>query len=76
MSTSEPERTTEKLEPATESRKPRKASVALDPTTQNTLGRLLRAHFADLVDEPLPDRITALFEELERKEACSASRAK
>lgn len=40
----------------------------LDRTVQAQIGRLLREHFADVADEPVPDRFTTLLAELAAKE--------
>jgi hypothetical protein len=57
---------------ASEDRATRKL-VGLDSVTQRTLGQLLRAHFSELIEAPIPDRITQLFSELERKETTRES---
>lgn len=40
----------------------------LDPKIQETLGRALKAHYDDLVNAPIPDRLLVLLAELEAKE--------
>lgn len=51
-------------------RKPalRDRPAMLDRTVQAQIGRLLREHFADVADEPVPDRFTTLLAELAAKE--------
>ncbi len=41
--------------------------TALSPMAQARIGSELRAMYADLRDEPLPDRLVRLAEQLERK---------
>ncbi len=41
--------------------------TALSPMTQARIGAELRAMYANLRDEPLPDRLLRLAEQLERK---------
>ncbi|HWE17368.1 MAG TPA: NepR family anti-sigma factor [Hyphomicrobiaceae bacterium] len=40
----------------------------LDRTVQAQIGRLLRDVFADVADEPVPDRFVTLLAQLEAKE--------
>lgn len=42
--------------------------VVLDPRIQEAIGRSLKAHYDDLVQEPIPDRLLVLLAELEAKE--------
>lgn len=42
--------------------------VALDPRIQEAIGRSLKAHYDDLVKEPVPDRLLVLLAQLEAKE--------
>lgn len=42
--------------------------VVLDPRIQEAIGRSLKAHYDDLVREPIPDRLMVLLAELEAKE--------
>jgi hypothetical protein len=44
------------------------AAIALDPKSQDLIGRALKAHFDDLTTSPLPDRFMALLAELEAKD--------
>jgi hypothetical protein len=40
----------------------------LDPKTQDAIGLALKAHYADLISAPIPDRLLVLLAELEAKE--------
>lgn len=40
----------------------------LTPAIQGHLGRQLRAHYSELVQEPVPDRLTKLLNELARQQ--------
>lgn len=42
--------------------------TVLDPRIQEAIGRSLKAHYDDLVREPIPDRLLVLLAELEAKE--------
>lgn len=42
--------------------------IVLDPRIQEAIGRSLKAHYDDLVREPIPDRLLVLLAELEAKE--------
>jgi Anti-sigma factor NepR len=41
----------------------------LGQKVQDAIGRSLKAHYDDLVNAPVPDRLLALLDELEAKEA-------
>lgn len=41
---------------------------ALDPVIQDAIGKALKAHFQDLMQAPLPDRLVVLLAELQAKE--------
>jgi hypothetical protein len=41
---------------------------ALDPIVQEAIGKALKAHFQDLMQAPLPDRLVVLLAELQAKE--------
>lgn len=41
---------------------------ALDPIVQDAIGKALKAHFQDLMQAPLPDRLVVLLAELQAKE--------
>jgi hypothetical protein len=45
----------------------------LDQKVQDAIGRSLKAHYDDLVNAPVPDRLLALLAELEAKEAANDS---
>jgi hypothetical protein len=45
-----------------------RAPAMLDRTVQAQIGRLLRDVFADVADEPVPDRFIALLAQLDAKE--------
>lgn len=45
------------------------AEPTLDPKAQDAIGRALKAHFEDLMQAPLPDRLLVLLAELQAKEA-------
>jgi hypothetical protein len=45
-----------------------RAPAMLDRTVQAQIGRLLRDVFADVADEPVPDRFITLLAQLEAKE--------
>ena len=45
----------------------------LDTETQRRLGRALRAHYADLLNAPVPDRFAALLAGLEAATAGAAA---
>jgi hypothetical protein len=42
--------------------------MALDPRIQEAIGKSLKAHYDDLVNAPIPDRLLVLLAELEAKE--------
>ncbi|WP_439574033.1 NepR family anti-sigma factor [Phreatobacter sp.] len=42
--------------------------AVIDPRIQDAIGRSLKAHYDDLVKEPIPDRLLVLLAELEAKE--------
>jgi Anti-sigma factor NepR len=46
----------------------RSDSQVLDRKIQDAIGRSLKAHYDDIVSEPVPDRLLALLAELEAKE--------
>jgi anti-sigma factor NepR-like protein len=43
-------------------------AAALDPKALQAIGRAIRAHFADLVQTPLPDKFADLLSRLEVEE--------
>ena len=43
-------------------------AAALDPKALQAIGRAIRAHFADLVQAPLPDKFAELLSRLEVEE--------
>jgi Anti-sigma factor NepR len=43
-------------------------AAELDPKIQAAIGRAVKAHYDDLVNAPIPDRLLALLAELEAKE--------
>lgn len=45
-------------------------STPIDRVTQNSIGELLRAHFQDLSDAPLPSKLASLLEQLEQDSEC------
>ena len=42
--------------------------AGLDPNVQDAIGKALKAHFQDLMQAPLPDRLLVLLAELQAKE--------
>ncbi len=46
----------------------RQIMPTLDQKVQDAIGRSLKAHYDDLVNAPVPDRLLALLAELEAKE--------
>jgi hypothetical protein len=48
-------------------------SGEMDASVQASLGDMLRRYFDRLVDEPLPDQIVKLIEELEQEDASRKS---
>ena len=47
---------------------PADLQVGLTPAVQKHIGNLLKASFQDLLVEPVPDRFSALLEQLEQAE--------
>jgi Anti-sigma factor NepR len=45
-----------------------RVTPALNQKVQDAIGRSLKAHYDDLVNAPVPDRLLALLDELEAKE--------
>lgn len=45
------------------------SATPLTPDLQGHIGRKLRSTYAELVNEPIPDRFTKLLEELARKQS-------
>lgn len=43
-------------------------SASLDPRVQAHIGRLLRARYQTLLDEPMPERLRACLEQLAKRE--------
>lgn len=43
--------------------------------TQNVLGQMLRVHFSDLTEDPVPDRFLRLLADLERREQSESNGA-
>ena len=43
-------------------------SIALDEPTQALIGHRLKAVYAEIVEQPVPEQLLKLLEELERKE--------
>ena len=59
---------TERKSPAMSKEPPDTKSPALEPRVQAHLGDQLRRFYADMLAEPVPDRLKALLDELERVE--------
>lgn len=43
-------------------------SITIDEPTQALIGHRLKAVYAEIVEQPVPERLLRLLEELERKE--------
>lgn len=43
-----------------------KSTARIDPRIQREIGKHLRAHYDDLVNEPVPDKFMQLLQQLER----------
>jgi len=43
-----------------------KSGARIDPRIQREIGRHLRAHYDDLVNEPVPDKFMQLLQQLEK----------
>ena len=48
--------------------------VVLDPRIQDAIGKSLKAHYDDLINAPIPDRLLVLLAELEAKERSNDQR--
>lgn len=48
--------------------KPTLNDAALDPKVLDTIGRALKAHYDDLVHEPLPEKLLDLLARLEKED--------
>ena len=44
----------------------------LDPKVQESIGRALKAHYDDIVNEPVPDKFLMLLAQLEASERAEA----
>ncbi len=49
--------------------RPGGATPRIDPRIQREIGKHLRAHYDDVVNEPVPDKFIELLQELERSVA-------
>ena len=50
------------------SARPAEANIALDEPTQALIGHRLKAIYAEIVEQPVPEQLLKLLEELERQE--------
>jgi Anti-sigma factor NepR len=46
--------------------RPKGAAPRIDPRIQREIGKHLRAHYDDVVNEPVPDKFIELLRQLER----------
>jgi len=56
----------EKMQAGTDTRPGRSAAPRIDLRIQREIGKHLRAHYDDLVNEPVPDKFIELLQKLER----------
>lgn len=56
----------EKMQAAAGQSLPQNAKPHIDPRVQREIGKHLRAHYDDLINEPIPDKFIELLEQLER----------
>jgi hypothetical protein len=46
--------------------RPRGAASGIDPRVQREIGKHLRAHYQDVLKEPVPDKFVELLQQLEK----------
>jgi hypothetical protein len=68
MATTGPDNTKPKSEPTERQAGEKMSDLTLQPQLQAHLGRTLKAVYGALVEEPVPQKLLDLLDELERKE--------
>jgi hypothetical protein len=68
MATTGPDNTKPKSEPTKRQAGEKMSDLTLQPQLQAHLGRTLKAVYDALVEEPVPQKLLQLLDELERKE--------
>ena len=56
----------DKMQAGTGQRPAEKANARIDPRIQREIGKHLRAHYDDVINEPVPDRFIELLQQLEQ----------
>jgi hypothetical protein len=64
-----PKKKGETMHAGTGSRPPEIAAPQIDPRVQLEIGKHLRAHYDDIVNEPVPDKFMELLAKLEQSVA-------
>jgi Anti-sigma factor NepR len=55
-----------KMQAGTEQRSSENARPRIDPRVQREIGKHLRAHYDEVIKEPVPDKFIELLEQLEQ----------